>query len=75
MFIAIAGEDAVKVSKISVTEACFPSSAPKSCEKHARPIVSRLPNAYKAKETIKKRKGVRNMIHPLEGVQPDINHT
>lgn len=35
-------EDEVKLSKTSVTGACFPSRAPKSCEKPARPMVSSL---------------------------------
>ena len=40
-------EDELKVSKIWVTEVCFPSRAPKSCEKPARPMVSRLPRCVR----------------------------
>ena len=40
-------EDELKLSKTWVTKACFPSRAPKSCEKPARPMVSRLPRCVR----------------------------
>jgi hypothetical protein len=56
MFNVEAEEDELKVSKIWVTEACFPSRAPKSCEKPARPMVSRLPRCVR-RQLEKKKKG------------------